>query len=532
MGTLYSNGIIYTLAQEGETVEAVYVAGKTIKETGTAQSLLKKYSDEIDSSIDLGGAVMFPGFVDSHLHIIGHGEKLIRRDLSHFTSAEEMGDYLKSEAEKEKPGNWIFGDGWNENNFLDRKIFHRLELDELSPHHPMLLSRVCRHAFLANSAALELAGITKETENPPGGIIVRDVNGEATGYLLDSAADLVKKAVPPVTEKYISNALTSSVHDLLSLGLTGGHTEDLGYYGGFEKTVSAFRRVLNGDSIKFKAHLLVHHSVVSDYQESKLSETDSPYIEFGAMKIFSDGAFGGRTALLSKPYNDAPDTSGVAIHRPEELKELVHLARNHMMAVAVHTIGDLSLEYTLEAIRAHPALTEKRDRIIHAGLVRPDLIEQMKQLPIVIDIQPSFVPSDFPWLIERLGLERIPYALAWKTLIDHGLHCAGGSDAPIEAVNPLEGIYAAVTRKKPDENHEGYQKEEKLTAYQAVQLYTAGSAYAISKEHTRGRIEAGFEADFTVLDRDILASDPNEILEAKVLYTIIDNSIEFSAFHH
>ncbi|MDN4072595.1 amidohydrolase [Fictibacillus terranigra] len=531
MGTLYCNGNIYTLVQEGETVEAVYVEGKTITETGTVQSLLKKYGDQLESTIDLGGATMFPGFVDSHLHIIGHGEKLLRRDLSHFTSAEEMGGFLKSEAEKEYPGNWIIGDGWNENNFLDRKIFHRLELDELVPQHPMLLSRVCRHAFLANSKALELAGITKETENPPGGIIVRDENGEATGYLLDSAADLVKKAVPTVTEEYISNALAASVHDLISLGLTGGHTEDLGYYGGFEKTASAFKEVLNGNSVKFKAHLLVHHSVASDYRQSNFSKNESPYIEFGAMKIFSDGAFGGRTALLSRPYNDAPDISGVAIHQPEELKDLVKKARTLNMAVAVHTIGDLSLEYTLEAIRSHPAVTEERDRIIHAGLVRPDLIEQMKQLPIVIDIQPSFVPSDFPWLIERLGLERIPYALAWKTLLDHGLHCAGGSDAPIEAVNPLEGIYAAVTRRKPDETHEGYQKEEKLTAYQAVELYTKGSAYAINKEHSRGRIEAGFDADFTVLDKDILTGGPELILEAKVLYTIIDNSIQYRAFH-
>lgn len=527
MGTLYTDGTIYTLDRQGETVEAVYVENEVIKETGKAAILKEKYQGHINKVVNLQGATMFPGFVDSHLHMIGHGEKLIRRDLSHFTSAEEMAVYLKEEVEKEKQGEWIIGDGWNENNFLDRKIFHRRELDEFSPNHPMLLSRVCRHAFLANTKALELAGITNDTENPPGGIIVRDENGEATGYLLDSAADLVKQAVPPVTKEYLTKALQASVEDLLSLGLTGGHTEDLGYYGGFVKTASTFEEVLDGKSKKFRAHLLVHHHVVEDYCTSDFSKTVSPYIEFGAMKIFSDGAFGGRTALLSRPYNDAPDTSGVAIHQPEELKELVKKAREHGMAVAVHTIGDLSLEYTLDAIQAYPAVTEERDRIIHAGLVRPDLIEVMQQLPINIDIQPSFVTSDFPWLMERLGMDRIPYALAWKTLLSHGLHCAGGSDAPIECVNPLEGIHAAVTRKKPGETHEGYQESERLTPFEAVSLYTTGSAYAINKENQRGRIVPGFDADFTILDRDILLIDPDNITQAVVLYTIIGDAVQY-----
>ncbi|MDN4526603.1 amidohydrolase [Fictibacillus fluitans] len=529
MGTLYFNGTIYTMVQEGETVEAVFADGKDIQDTGSLQDLTERYGSVIKEKVDLKGAVMFPGFVDSHLHIIGHGEKLIRRDLSQFTSAEEMGAYLREEAEKEKPGNWLLGDGWNENNFQDRKIFHRQELDELAPEHPMLLSRVCRHASLANSKALELAGINKETENPEGGIIVRDENGEPTGYLLDSAADLVKTVVPPATDEYLHTAVSAAVKDLLSMGLTGGHTEDLGYYGGFEKAISVFQDVLNERSLKFKAHLLVHHTVAGDYQASPLPKRISPYLEFGAMKIFSDGAFGGRTALLSKPYNDAPDISGVAIHSPDALKELVKQAREYQMPVAVHTIGDLSLEYTLDAIRAYPPVTEERDRIIHAGLVRPDLVERMKQPSLIIDIQPSFVPSDFPWLIERLGMERIPFALAWKTLLDNGLHCAGGSDAPIETVNPLEGIYAAVARKKPEETHEGYQPEEKLTPYEAVQLYTAGSAYAINREQERGKIAPGFEADFTVLDRDILKAETEDIRKAKVVYTIINNSVEYSA---
>ncbi|WP_026676596.1 amidohydrolase [Fictibacillus gelatini] len=526
MGTLYKGGTIYTMKNEGDTVGAVYADHSGIIDIGSEKDLVSNYQDEIEEVVDLKEGVMFPGFVDSHLHLIGHGEKLIRLDLSKATSAAEMVEYLEETVSHTGLEEWVIGDGWNENNFPDRKIFHRLELDEIAPNRPMFLSRVCRHAFLANTKALELAGITAKTPDPPGGVIVRDEKGEATGLLLDSAAELVKKVIPPVSDSYLKRAITTSVDDLLSVGLVGGHTEDLNYYGGFERTVSAYKSCIGGRARKFKAHLLVHHEVADQYKGSNKGVC-SHYLEFGAMKIFSDGAFGGRTALLSKPYNDLPETSGVAIHTPGQLKKLVQKAREHKMAVAVHTIGDLSLQYTIEAITSCPPTTDARDRIIHAGLVREDLIGQLKKLHIIIDIQPGFVASDFPWLIERLGEERVKWAYPFKTMLENGLHCAGGSDAPIEPVNPLFGIHAAITRRKPYESHEGYVKEQKLTPYEAIGLYTTGSAYAINKESKRGMIASGYEADFTVFDRDLLTISPDDLLEANVLYTIVDNTIVY-----
>jgi predicted amidohydrolase YtcJ len=528
VGTLWYGGKIYTMEKENDVVEAIYVERDVIKEVGTYNNLVNKYRNSISETRDLKGNVLFPGFVDSHLHLIGHGEKLLRLDFSEMTSSTDMVKELRKKVETVPKGEWIIGEGWNENEFVDRKILHRNELDNIAPNHPMMLTRVCRHAVLANSMALEAAGITDETPNPAGGVIVRDKDGRATGYLLDQAQELVKNAVPTVSQDYLKQALSMSINDLLSKGIVGGHSEDLNYYGGFKRTFDTFKEVINGDEVKFKAHLLVHHEVTEDmlqygYQYGK--HTD--YIEIGSVKIFADGALGGRTALLSQPYNDHPETSGVAIHTQSELDEIVKKARGNNMPVAIHTIGDLALEFALNSIEKYPVLPGQRDRLIHAQILRPELIERMKKLPIILDIQTLFTASDFPWVIERLGEDRMKWSYAWKTLLDEQIPCAGGSDAPIENVDPLLGIHAAITRAKPSHPGEGYYLNEALTAFEAISLYTSGSAYAVCQEDTRGYIKAGYKADFTVYDKDLLEVSPDEMLNASVVLTVVDNELMF-----
>ncbi|WP_261133285.1 amidohydrolase [Bacillus sp. Marseille-Q3570] len=526
MKTLWTNGTIYTMEHEFDKVEAVLVEDDTIIDCGDRLRIEKNH--QIDHIEDLEGAVMYPGFVDSHLHMIGHGEKLLRLDLSEVMSAEEMKTTLKEKIYSTSVGDWIIGEGWNENNFMDRKIFHRFELDEIAPHHPMILTRICRHALLANSKALELAGITKDTEDPPGGVIVRDTNGEPTGYLLDKAQELVKDALPKVTEEYLHRALTTSVQDLTSLGLVGGHSEDLNYYGGFKRTYDTFLKVINPDQLQFKANLLVHHEVVADMHEEGLKfGVSNGFVELGAMKIFADGALGGRTAYLSKPYNDMPETYGVAIHSLTDLKELVKKARHYQMPVAIHTIGDLALEFALYAVEEIPPPAGLRDRFVHGQVVRPDLLERLKKVPVIIDIQPHFVASDFPWVIERLGEGRMKYSFAWKTLLKEGIACAAGSDAPIETADPLLTIYAAVLRKKHGDKHEGFYPDQKLSVYEAVELYTKGSAYAIGKENEAGMIKKGFCADFTILTEDLFHIDPEAIPNVKVAKTVVNNTIVY-----
>ncbi|MCA0986365.1 amidohydrolase [Guptibacillus algicola] len=527
MGKLWFGGKIYTLINEVDTVEAVYTEGGQVVKTGTFSELTNEFGKNIHSWHDLKGNVMIPGFVDSHLHMIGHGEKLLRLDLSQVDSAEEMKRLLIEKANESAPDEWIIGEGWNENNFSDRKIFHRDELDRIAPNNPMMLTRVCRHAILANSIAMDLAGITDETPDPEGGVIMRDNDGRATGYLLDKAQELVKDAMPEVSLSFLEKALTSSVDDLVSKGVTGGHSEDLNYYGGFTRTYKTFLNVINGTR-KFRANLLVHHEVIEEMRKQGLGFGDgTEYVELGAMKLFADGALGGRTALLRIPYNDSPDTSGVAIHSVEGLEKLVQKARAHHMPVAIHVIGDLALEYAIDAIEKYPPPQGLRDRLIHTQVINQDLVDRLKQLPVILDIQPRFVASDFPWVMERLGEERMEWSFAWKTLIDSGVAVAGGSDAPIEPVDPLLGIHAAVTRKRPNDTHDGYYPKQKLSVYEAVCLFTKGSAFAIGKEKERGEIKEGMDADFTVLNRDIFTCDADLILRTKAVMTIIDETIQY-----
>jgi len=526
MGTLWTGGKIYTMEGEQDAVEAVFVEDGIIVATGSKRDLEKRYKNSITKITDIKGNTMLPGFVDSHMHLIGHGEKLMKLDFSEMTSSQEISDSIQEYVKDKPEGEWIIGEGWNENQLPDRKIFHRIELDELSPNNPLLLKRICRHAVVVNTKALELAGITDHTPNPEGGIIVRDANGHATGYLLDQAQELVKTVIPQVTEDYIQNALRLSIGDCLSKGLVGGHTEDLNYYGGFERTYRGFQKVIK-NGFKFRTNLLVHHEAVDDMHRLGYSYGDGDeFVELGAMKIFADGSLGGRTALLSHPYNDTPETFGVAIHSLDGLKTLVQKARSYKMPIAIHAIGDLAFEYVLNAIEELPPLPNQRDRLIHAQILRKELINRAKKLPLILDIQPRFVVSDFPWVIERIGEMNIEYCYAWKTLLQEGLHCAGGSDAPIEPIDPLLGIHAAVTRRKPG-GEEVYMPEQKLSVYEAVQLFTTGSAYAIGKEEYMGKIAPGFKADFSILDQDIFHIKEDEILDTNVRMTVVDDTIMY-----
>ncbi|MDQ0255018.1 putative amidohydrolase YtcJ [Evansella vedderi] len=409
------------------------------------------------------------------------------------------------------------------------KIRDRHILDEVTTDHPIILSRVCRHASVTNSYGLQLAYIDAETPDPPGGIIVRDNHGIPTGYLLDHAQDLVKNVMPEQDFTYVKKALKTSLEDLYSKGFVGGHTEDLNYYGDPIETLNSFYELIDGEKFKFRTELLVHHEaapIILKMGIDKINK-DKPYVQLNSVKIFADGALGGTTALLSEPYSDDPSTNGVAIHSKDNLQKIVHSARKMDMPVAIHVIGDLALEYAIEAIEKYPPPAGKRDRLIHLQVTRDDLIQRLKELAVVLDIQPRFVAADFPWVAERLGNKRLDSSFAWKTLLEEGLMCASGSDAPIEPVDPLLGIHAAVTRRKPEEKHDGYIPHEKLSLFQALQLFTIGSAMAVGKEKEMGLIKEGYKADFTILNKDLFDLIPDEWLHVHVVKSVVDDEIMF-----
>lgn len=520
MKTIWHNGKLYTMESEGETTEAILTENGKIIAVGNYDEL----KNEADMGIDLNGAVLYPGFIDNHMHMIGHGQKLLSLDLSKAKSADDMMDMLMNAHPDLKENEWFIGEGWNENNFSDKKIFTRYELDKVT-NSPMFLKRTCRHAAVVNSKALELAGITKDTPDPDDGVIGRDENGEPNGLLKEGPMNRLLQLIPEPTEEMLTKALARSVDDLLSLGLTGAVTDDLGYYGDYRNPLQAFRNVI-GEEKKFRAHLLRRSTVFTQLMEDEATY-DEPWIEPGEMKFFIDGALGGSTALLSKPYADNPSTSGTAVLTDEEIDELVATARKYGQAVAMHMIGDGAVEKGLDAIERHPVPEGKRDRLIHVNVLRDDLVERMKKLPVVLDIQPVFVSSDFPWVMDRLGEERLDWAYAWKRLLDEGFICGAGSDAPIEEVDPLLGIYAAVTRRKPNQTHEGYLPKEKLSRFEAVGLFTTGSAATIGKADSRGKLSVGFDADFTVLDKDLFEVDEEEILDTTVVLTVVAGDVMY-----
>ncbi|WP_309090837.1 amidohydrolase [Domibacillus sp.] len=523
MKQLWHGGTIYTMERENETVEAVLVENGWIVATGTADELRKEAEEEVD----LQGAVMYPGFVDSHLHMIFQGETFVRLDLSAASSAEEMLEMVKEAARTTPVDKWLFGEGWDENTFSHPRIPTMKELDAIRTE-PILLTRVCHHVALGNRAALLAGSIDEKSESPAGGDIGRSVDGRLTGLLYDKAIDPVTAAIPRKGEAYVdylTDVLNRTVDQMLSYGLTGGHTEDMHYFGDFTNPLTAFQRVI-GEKHHFRVNLLRHHAVFEKMIKAN-AVFDEPFIEPGAMKIFADGALGGSTAALSAPYTDQPDNQGLLIHTDEQLEALIQLARQYNEAIAVHIIGDAAAEQVLHFIEKYPPPAGKRDRLIHGCVLRKDLMERMAALPVVVDVQPAFVPSDFPWVMDRLGEQRLRYAYPWKTLLDRGIMCAAGTDAPVESIHPLASIYAAVERKKPGEAHEGYLPEQKLSRFQAIQMYTLGSAQAICKDHERGLIKPNYVADFSIFDRDLFAGTSEEMLAAKAVQTVVAGRIVY-----
>ncbi|GKV65000.1 MULTISPECIES: amidohydrolase [Sporosarcina] len=522
MKTIWHNAVFYTMQNEGHTIEALLTENSKILTTGSYEELRIHAAQEID----LQGAVVFPGFIDNHMHIIGQGEKLLRLDLSQAASSEELMQMLRGAYRNLREDEWFIGEGWDEQNFPDKKIPTRCELDSITDS-PMLLKRTCWHAAVVNSKALELAGITKDTPDPEDGVIERDESGEPTGLLKESAMHRVLQLLPEPSESYVTKALRTSVDHLLSVGLTGVVTDDLGYYGSYQTPLQAFKNVLGGEC-KFRVHLLRHFSVFQQLMDDRATYNE-PWAEPGEMKFFIDGAFGGSTALLSSPYADEPDNIGTTVVTDEELEELVKLARTYGEAVAIHMIGDQAVEKALDVIEKHPAPAGKRDRFIHVCLLRDDLVNRMAKLPIVLDIQPAFVPSDFPWIEDRLGTHRMNCAYAWKRLIDRAFIVGGGSDAPIEDPSPLLGMHAAIERRQPGDQHDGYLPNEKLSRYEAVQLFTSGAAATIGKTDSRGRIAEGFDADFTILSEDLFTVPVDRIPDIPIYMTVVAGEIMYRA---
>lgn len=530
---LLTGGRFFTLDPAQPEVEALYVENGRIVAAGDREEMELQHGRVGVRRIDIQGSYAVPGLVDSHLHLAMFGKNLLLIDFSRVRSKEEMLCLLRERVAKTPPGEWVLGANWDENRFLKAEIPSREELDAVAPRHPVFLTRVCHHVHLANSAAFRAAGVAEDFPNPPKGAFGRDASGRMNGLIYEEASRPFFDAQPRPTLGQRKEMVRRAVKYALSRGLTGAHTDDLRELGSVSDTLRIYRELVE-EGNPFRAHHLIYHPHLGEAEELGIRAGDGDeWVTVGGVKIFSDGSLGGRTALLSRPYHDDLDRTGMAVHSREELLELVGNARRMGYPVAVHAIGDLAAERVIQTLEAMPGEEREEphlpDRLIHASVLRRDLIDRLKRRKLALDIQPSFVASDFPWVMDRLGPALLPFAYAFKTLLREGLVCAGGSDAPIEPMDPLLGIHAAITRRPPggEGPADGYFPGERLTPMEALALYTKGSAFAAGEGKERGTLSVGKWADVTVFDRNLLEVDPEELPKVRVLLTLVNGRIGY-----
>ncbi|WP_144511011.1 amidohydrolase [Bacillus sp. FJAT-22090] len=529
MKTIYTNGNIYTMNPQEPMVQSIVAENERILDMGTHDDMLLQWGRNEANIIDLDGKTVVPGLIDSHLHISSVGINSQELDLTGVKSKDDLLAAIKEKAISLQPGEWILGRGWDENIFPDKQIPTIQELDYVAPFCPLFLPRICGHAFLVNSKAFMQSGYHSEMSIPYGGTVVLDPSSKRpTGLLLETASTIITKHIPKKSYSQLKSALKMALQDAVSLGLTGIHTNDPNYLGGAIQTYKLFDELVNEEGIGPRSNLLIDYDYLEELTASGMyAGYGNNKVMIGAIKLFADGALGGRTALLAQPYEDSAENFGSAMYDNEELYRIFHDIRKNNMPAAIHTIGDQALINVLDALdQFEPA--KIRDRLIHVSVLNKNLINRLKTPHRIADVQPKFVPSDYPWIVERLGDERANFSYPFKALLQAGVLCAGGSDAPIEPLTPLLGIHAAVTRKKIGERHNGYNEQERLSMYEAIQLFTLGGAYATNEETEKGTLERGKLCDLTILSENpFTMEDADELLTTNVEMTVIGGEIKY-----
>lgn len=526
---MMTNANGYTLDTRQSRFDAVVWNHGRVVAVGQESELRLQLGQHIDRVINVEGATVLPGFIDSHLHVAALGEQTSKLDLTGTRSASELLARVHNWAMLLPADAWVEGGGWDDNRFDERLLPTLDELDAAAGGRPVLLTRICHHAYLANRAAFAKAGLGQRPADIPDGSYGRDANGELSGIVYENAALPLLRAIPAKTFAQWKDAVRIGMQQALAAGITTVHTDDVRSLGSFDAVWTAYHSLIHEEGVRLRVHELVDWHVIDECREVlKTSPAPDEWLEHGAAKLFADGAMGGRTAWLGAPYTDAPGWYGSPMYDRETLLDRVRIAHQKGFGAAVHAIGDAAVDMALAAFGQAPPVA-KRDRLVHAELIRPDLVERMQTFgeQLAIDIQPRFTVSDFPWIVERVGIERAAFACAWNTLQQANLHLAGGSDAPIEPVSPMLGMHAAIARRLPGSDYAGYQMQEALDVVSALRLFGHNAAFAAGREHEQGTITRGWLADFTVVSEDVVAN-PEALVSAQVQYTIVGGHVAYS----
>jgi len=475
------------------------------------------YVDGETRVLDVDGKTVVPGFVDCHVHMTGFGQQLQALDLRDVKSIGDMKDRIRRYAENNPGKTWILGGRWDHERFAERRYPNRWDLDEAVPDKPVFLVRVCGHVGVANTKALKLAGITRDTIVEGGKVDVDEVSGEPTGILRENALNLVWRVVPKSSEAELEEAILGACRRAVEEGLTGVH-----WIVDSPEELRLIQKLWREGKLPLRVYLGIPAKLLDEAVRLGLATGfGDDMLKLGFVKIFADGSLGARTAALKEPYSDKPETSGMLLLSQRKLNQLILEAHRAGWQVAVHAIGDRAIESVLKAfskvLRRHPSMNH-RHRVEHCSVLNPRLIRWMKRLGLIASVQPHFIVSDF-WVVDRVGVERARWVYPFKTLIREGVVVASGSDCPVEPISPILGVWAAVARKTF--------KEESLTVEEALKTYTVNAAYVSFDEDKKGIIEVGKLADLTVLSEDLFSVPPEKIREINVEMTIVGGKIVY-----
>jgi len=521
------NGKIWTGNSGQPWAEAVAFQGNRILAVGTSKAIRKMAGSETET-IDLIGRFALPGFIDSHVHFLNGGFSLMSIQLRDAASKDEFISRIAAKAKTLAKGEWILNGEWDHTRFSPPELPRKEWIDSVTPDNPVCISRLDGHMILANSLALKMGGVTRTTPVPPGGEIVKDpASGEPTGILKDAAMDLVYNKIPAPTLDQNLRAAGAAMKHAAELGVTSVH--DMSDPSSFE----VYQELLRKNQLTLRLYVYIPVTEVDILERLKLK---SPFgnddLKLAGLKGFADGSLGSATAYFFGPYTDDPKTKGLLHGQmyPEGIMEKRVLTADRAgLQVAVHAIGDRTNAIILDIYEKAAAQNGPRDRrfrIEHAQHLRPPDIARFGRLGVIASMQPYHAIDDGRWAEKKIGPERAQSTYAFKSLLEKGARLAFGSDWPVAPLDPIQGIYAAVTRRTiDDKNPKGWVPEQKVSLEEAIQGFTSGGAFAEFAEMSKGSIEPGKLADLVVLDKNLFEIPPEEIRNAKVRMTILGGRI-------
>jgi predicted amidohydrolase YtcJ len=530
--TYYTHGHIYTNDPEHPWAEAMAVTDGIISCIGKMDHVLLDCggSQEGAETVNLRGQFVMPGFNDAHVHLGGAAAEALAVPLTGVPSVEEMQKRVADAVAHHKEGEWITGGGWDHTLWAEKRFPNRHQLDAVAPKNPVILKHISGHVAVANSLALKKAEIDKTTPNPPGGEIEHDGLGEATGMLKEAAAmNLATVRIPDPSQEERRRGIELVLKNVAQNGVTS--VQDNSAWEDFQ----VYQQLKEDGKLTVRiTEWLPLNAPLNDLQNMRAQGgMKDPWLKTGALKAFLDGAMGTRTAAMLEPYSDEPSTSGILTSDPEKIQAMAIERDRAGFQLAFHAIGDRANRIALDVFEAVAKASRPRDRrdcIEHAQVVSPMDFQRFAQLHVIASMQPSHQTTDMRWAEDRIGKERIKGAYAWATMLKNGVRLAFGTDYSVEPISPFRGLYACVTRERPNGGPKGgWEAQEKISLDECIRAYTSGSAYAEFEEGKKGELKQGEYADFVILSNDLTKVPPSEYTKTRVLRTVVGGRTVYKA---